>query len=373
MSQPVNPDYMQEALALARRGRALASPNPMVGAVVVRGGEVVGRGFHTWENRDHAEVAALAEAGDKARGATVYVHLEPCSHYGRTPPCVDALIAAGVAMVVAPLEDPNRLVRGEGFRKLRAAGIEVELAPEFAAEAAKLNEPFLHYARTGRPLVTLKAAITLDGKISAPDDNRGWITSERARAHVQELRHDHDAILTGIGTVLADDPLLTDRTGNGRSRPLLRIVMDSQLRLPVDSKMARSAGGDLVAVTTSASSADRRAQLAARGIQVLVFDGPGGRADLAALISWLGERRYLSLMIEAGSKLNWTALESGLVDRVFFYYAPKILGGLEALPLAGGIGRRRRVDAIRLHDLTLHSIPPDEFAVEAYPDVYRNH
>ncbi|MGP8246461.1 MAG: bifunctional diaminohydroxyphosphoribosylaminopyrimidine deaminase/5-amino-6-(5-phosphoribosylamino)uracil reductase RibD [Bryobacteraceae bacterium] len=374
MKQPINPDYMREALELARRGRALASPNPMVGAVVVAdGGEVVGRGFHTWESRDHAEVVALAEAGGKARGATVYVNLEPCSHYGRTPPCADALIAAGVARVVAPLEDPNPLVRGEGFRKLRAAGIEVEMTLEFAAEAAKLNEPFLHFARTSRPLVTLKAAITLDGKISAPDDNSGWITSERARAHVQELRHDHDAILTGIGTVLADDPLLTDRTGNNRSRPLLRIVMDSQLRLPLDSKMARSARGDLVAVTTSASSADRRAKLAARGIQVLVFDGPGGRADLAALISWLGEHRYLSLMIEAGSKLNWTALESGLVDRVFFYYAPKILGGLEALPLAGGIGRRRRADAIRLHDLTLHSIPPDEFAVEGYLDVYRNH
>ena len=239
MSQAVNPDYMREALALARRGRALASPNPMVGAVVVNGGEVVGRGFHTWETRDHAEVVALAEAGDKARGATVYVNLEPCSHYGRTPPCADALIAAGVARVVAPLEDPNRLVRGEGFRKLRVAGIEVEMAPEFAAEAAKLNEPFLYFARTGRPLVTLKAAITLDGKISAPDDNRGWITSERARAHVQELRHDHDAILTGIGTVLADDCLLNDRTGLPRRRPLLRIVMDSQLRMSLESKMAR--------------------------------------------------------------------------------------------------------------------------------------
>jgi diaminohydroxyphosphoribosylaminopyrimidine deaminase/5-amino-6-(5-phosphoribosylamino)uracil reductase len=367
-----NPDYMREALELARRGRALASPNPMVGTVVARDGEVVGRGFHTWEGRDHAEIVALAEAGEKARGAAVYVSLEPCSHFGRTPPCVDALIAAGVARVVAPLEDPNPRVRGEGFRKLRAAGIEVIVTPEFAAEAAKLNEPFLHYARTGRPLVTLKAAITLDGKISAPDDNRGWITSERARAHVQELRHDHDAILTGIGTVLADDPLLTDRTNLERARPLLRIVMDSQLRLPVDSKMTRSAQGDVVAVTTSASSADRRAQLEARGVQVLVFDGPGGRADLGALIRWLGEKRCLSLMIEAGSKLNWTALESGLVDRVFFYYAPKILGGLEALSLAGGIGRRRRADAIRLHGVTLHPIPPDEFAVEGYLDVYRN-
>ena len=357
---------MREALDLARQGRALASPNPMVGAVVVRDNQIVGRGFHTWAGVQHAEIIALSQAGEQARGATVYLNLEPCSHQGRTPPCADALIEAGVARVIAALEDPNPLVAGDGFRKLRAAGVEVEIAAEFAAEAAKLNEPFVHFMRTGRPLVTLKTAITLDGKISAPDDNRGWITSERARAHVQELRHDHDAILTGIGTVLADDPLLTDRLGLPRCRPLLRIVMDSQLRLPLDSKMARSAAGDVVVVSTSASSQERRKAFEARGIRVLVFDGPGGRADLHGAIQWLGTQRYLSLMIEAGAKLNWTALESGCVDRIFFYYGPKILGGLEALPLAGGIGRRRRADAIRIHDVTIHQIPPDEFAVEGY-------
>ncbi len=362
---------MREALDLARKGRALATPNPMVGAVLAQGSEVVGRGFHTYAGLQHAEIVALAEAGDKARGATLYVNLEPCAHHGRTPPCVDAIVAAGVARVVAAVEDPNPQVSGAGFRRLRDAGIEVELAPEFAAEAAKLNEPFLHFMRTRRPLVTLKTAITLDGKISAPDDNAGWITSERARAHVQELRHDHDAILTGIGTALADNPLLTDRTGLPRDRPLLRIVMDSQLRLPPDSKLVRSAEGDVVAVATSAASAERRKALEARGIQVLSFDGPGGRADLRSVIDWLGERRYLSLMIEAGSKLNWTALESGCVDRIFFYYGPKILGGMEALPLAGGIGRRKRSDAIRIHNVAVHSIPPDEFAVEGY--VHRDH
>jgi len=361
---------MREALDLARQGRSLASPNPMVGAVVVRDGQVVGRGFHTWAGVQHAEAIAVAQAGGLARGATLYLNLEPCSHQGRTPPCADVLIQAGIARVVAPIEDPNPLVAGEGFRKLRAAGVEVEIAAEFAAEAAKLNEPFLHFIRTGRPLVTLKTAITLDGKISAPDDNRGWITSERSRAHVQGLRHDHDAILTGIGTVLADDPLLTDRLDLPRCRPLLRIVMDSQLRLPLDSQMARGVAGDLVVVTTSASSGERRKTLEARGIRVLVFDGPGGRADLRGAIRWLGAERYLSLMIEAGSKLNWTALESGCVDRIFFYYGPKILGGLEALPLAGGIGRRRRADAIRVHGVTIHPIPPDEFAVEGYLNVH---
>ena len=368
-----NNDFMREALDLARQGRALASPNPMVGAVVVRDGAVVGRGVYTWAGVRHAEVIALAEAGAQARGATVYVSLEPCSHQGRTPPCADALIEAGVARVVAAMQDPNPLVSGEGFRKLRDAGIEVEIASGYAAEAEKLNEPFVHFMRTGRPLVTLKAAITLDGKISAPDDNRGWITSERARAHVQELRHDHDAILTGIGTVLADDCALTDRTGMPRARPLLRIVMDSQLRLPADSKMVRGAAGDLAVVTTSASAPERRKAMEARGITVLVFDGPGGRADLAETIEWLGRQKYLSLMIEAGSKLNWSALESACVDRIFFYYGPKILGGLEALPLAGGIGRRRRADAIRIGGVTIHPIPPDEFAVEGYVDVHRDY
>jgi diaminohydroxyphosphoribosylaminopyrimidine deaminase/5-amino-6-(5-phosphoribosylamino)uracil reductase len=363
--------FMREALDLARKGRALASPNPMVGAVIARGATVVGRGFHTYAGMQHAEILALAEAGEQARSATLYVNLEPCSHHGRTPPCVDAIIAAGVARVVAAGQDHNPLVSGEGFRRLREAGVEVVMATDFAAEAAKLNEPFLHLMRTRRPLVTLKTAITLDGKISAPDDNAGWITSERARAHVQELRHDHDAILTGIGTVLADDPRLTDRTGLPRNRPLLRIVMDSQLRLPPDSKMVRGAAGDLVAVGTSAASAERRKALESRGVQVLLFDGPGGRSDLRSVVDWLGERRYLSLMIEAGSKLNWAALESGCVDRIFFYYGPKILGGMEALPLAGGIGRRKRSDAIRIEKVTVHSIPPDEFAVEGY--VHRDH
>src|ERR1051325_8890276 len=285
-------EFMREALALARQGRAQASPNPMVGAVVVRDGTVVGRGFHTYAGLRHAEIIALEEAGERARGATVYINLEPCAHHGRTPPCADALVAAGVARVVAAMQDPNPRVAGAGFRKLRAAGIDTAIASEFTVEAEKLNEPFVHFMRQGRPLVTLKTAITLDGKISAPDDNRGWITSERARAHVQELRHDHDAILTGIGTVLSDDCLLTDRTALPRGRPLLRVVMDSQLRLPLDSKMARSAAGDVVVVTTSASPAERRKAIEGRGIEVLVMDGRGGRADLVSAVSWLAGRKY---------------------------------------------------------------------------------
>jgi len=242
----------------------------------------------------------------------------------------------------------------------------VEPAEEFRAEAKKLNEDFVHFMRTGRPLVTLKAALTLDGKIAAPDDNHGWITSEVARAHVQQLRHQADAILTGVGTVLADDCRLTDRTGLPRSRPLQRVVADSQLRIPLDSQMVTGTKDDLAVVGTSAASAERRKALESRGVKVLAFDGPGGRTDLRRLVEWMGGEKRLSLIIEAGSMLNWAALDSGIVDKVFFYYAPKILGGTEALPVAGGLGRRRRMDAILLNRVHVHSIAEDEFALEGY-------
>lgn len=359
-------NYMREALDLARKGVALATPNPVVGAVLVRDGAIAGRGFHTWEGVKHAEILALEEAGERARGATLYITLEPCAHTGRTGPCADALIAAGIAKVVAACGDPNPLVAGEGFRRLRAAGIEVEMDAEARAEAEKLNEAFFHFVRTGKPLVTLKSALTLDGKISAPEDNTGWITSARARAHVQTVRHAHDAIVTGIGTALADDPMLTDRSGLPRARPLLRVVLDSTLRLPAESRLVKSAGGDLLIVTTSASSAERRKALEAHGAEVKIFDGPRGRVDLRDVISLLAERKCLSVLIEAGSMLNWVALENGVVDKVFLYYAPKILGGLQSLPLAGGTGRLSRADAIVLERLTIHSIPPDEFATEAW-------
>jgi diaminohydroxyphosphoribosylaminopyrimidine deaminase / 5-amino-6-(5-phosphoribosylamino)uracil reductase len=356
--------YSEEAIALARKGRGLTSPNPLVGAVLVREGAVVGRGVHTFPGVKHAEVLALEEAGEQARGATLYINLEPCSHQGRTGPCVDALIAAGVAKVVAGMEDPNPRVSGEGFRKLREAGIEVVV--EDSKAAWKVNEPFAHFMRNGLPLVTLKTALTLDGKIAAPDDNRGWITSATARSHVQQLRHDSDAILTGIGTVLADDCFLTDRSGLPRHRPLMRVVLDSRLRLPISSQMVAKIDHDLAVVTTSAAAPERKKALEDRGAKVLTFDGPGGRADIQRTVQWLGEQQYLSLLVEAGSKVNWAVLEAEAADKVFFYYAPKILGGTESLSMAGGIGRRRRVDAIRIRNIELHSISQDEFAVEGY-------
>jgi diaminohydroxyphosphoribosylaminopyrimidine deaminase/5-amino-6-(5-phosphoribosylamino)uracil reductase len=366
MTTPGDALYLREALELAAQGYARTSPNPMVGAVIVRDGQVVGRGFHTYSGVKHAEIEALEEAGDAARGATIYVNLEPCSHEGRTGPCAQAIIDAGVKRVVCTMLDPNPQVSGRGFQRMREAGIEVDETEVLRVEAEKLNEPFVHSMRTGRPLVTLKSALTLDGKIAAPDDNDGWITSAQARAHVQHLRHGADAILTGIGTVLADDCLLTDRTGQKRSRPLLRIVADSLLRIPVHSKMVESCQRDILVTATTAASKERRTALERAGVRVEVFDGPGGRVDLGSLVQSLGREQYRSLMIEAGSKMNWAALESGVVDKIFFYYGAKILGGLQSLPMAGGAGRRRRADAIRVKNVQLHNIAPDEFAVEAY-------
>lgn len=357
---------MAEALAEAAKGAGLTSPNPAVGAVVVRNGQIVARGHHIFANRKHAEVVALEAAGDAARGSDMYVTLEPCSHFGRTPPCAEAVIAAGIARVVCAMQDPNPVVSGNGIARLRDAGITVEIEANAMEPAEKLNEAYAHFMRTGLPLVTLKAALTLDGKIAAPEDNEGWITSEMARRHVQTLRHATDSILTGIGTVLADNPMLNDRSGLPRSRPLMRVVVDSQLRLPPDFRMVRSTQQDLTVITTSAAPDERRRVLEDAGVRVVVLDGPGGRTSFPETVRWLASEKYHSLMIEAGSKVNWAALESGVVDKIFFYYAPKILGGMQSLPVAGGTGRRRRVDAIRFRDVQLHSIAPNEFAVEAW-------
>jgi diaminohydroxyphosphoribosylaminopyrimidine deaminase/5-amino-6-(5-phosphoribosylamino)uracil reductase len=220
--------------------------------------------------------------------------------------------------------------------------------------------------RTKLPLVTVKSAVTLDGKIAAPEDNGGWITSETARKHVQTLRHQSDAIVTGIGTVVTDDCRLTDRSGLERSRPLLRIVLDSQLRLPPASKMVEGVRGDLLVVTTSAAPSVRRRILEDKGVEVLSLDGRDGRTDLRALLNVLAERKCLSLMVEAGSKVNWAFFETGVADKIYFYYAPKILGGLHSLPVAGGAGRKRRKDAIKFRNVKIHPISTDEFAVEAW-------
>ncbi|HWP84861.1 MAG TPA: bifunctional diaminohydroxyphosphoribosylaminopyrimidine deaminase/5-amino-6-(5-phosphoribosylamino)uracil reductase RibD [Terriglobia bacterium] len=363
--------YMRRALELAAQGTALASPNPMVGAVLVGDGEVVGEAFHTYEGRKHAEVIAIEQAGGRARGATLYINLEPCCHTGRTGPCTEAVIAAGIRRVVAAMPDPNPQVSGKGFEQLRQAGITVEIGL-LREEAERLNEAFACYIRTGRPLVTLKTAMTLDGRIAAPEDNSGWVTSEAARAHVQQQRHAHDAIWTGIGTILADDPLLTDRTGLPRRRPLLRVVMDSKLRTPLTARLLEHVKDDLLIFCSADADPQRRRALEQRGAQLCALAG-GTRPDLRLAAEELGKRQITSVLLEAGAELNGAALDAGLVDKVFLYYAPKILGCAGAMPMASGGGVRNMRDALLVRRLRHHQFGED-FAIEGYlHDVYGNH
>jgi diaminohydroxyphosphoribosylaminopyrimidine deaminase/5-amino-6-(5-phosphoribosylamino)uracil reductase len=381
LDQSTDEQFLRRALDLARQGIGLASPNPYVGAVIVdQTGSIAGTGVYTYDGVKHAEVRALESAGDKARGGTLYINLEPHSHQGRTAPCTDALITAGICRVVASMPDPNPKVSGRGFEKLRAAGIHVEVGG-LEAEARRLNEAFARYIRHGVPLVTLKSAMTLDGKIAPPREAAakhtagipagGWITGEASRANVQQQRHQSDAILVGVGTILADDPLLTDRSGNPRRRPLLRVILDSHLRLPLESRLVQSLGNEGVGkkdVLVFCSSPDKKkkAELEARGVRVeqLPPDTPDGRPDFRAILRRLGQLEITSVMIEGGSTVNGAALASGVVDKVFLYYAPKILGA-GSVPFAAGAGFHQLDEALQVKHLQLHRFGED-FAVEGY-------
>jgi diaminohydroxyphosphoribosylaminopyrimidine deaminase/5-amino-6-(5-phosphoribosylamino)uracil reductase len=368
--------FLRRALDLARRGIALASPNPYVGAVIVdTRGDIVGTGVFVYDGVNHAEVRALEQAGGKARGGTLYINLEPHSHQGRTPPCTDALIAAGIRRVVASMPDPNPKVSGRGFEKLRAAGFQVEVGG-LEAEARRLNEAFARYIRHGVPLVTLKSAMTLDGKIAPPPAASvkrvagtpagGWITGEAARANVQQQRHQHDAIVVGVGTILADDPLLTDRSGNPRRRPLLRAILDSHLRLPLYSRVVQSAANDVLVFYSSADT-ERKNALEARGIRVeqLPSSAPDDRPDIQAVLRRLGELEITSVMIEGGSTVNGAALASGAVDKVFLYYAPKIMASEGSIPFASGTSFEQVEKPLPVKHARLHRFGED-FAVEGY-------
>ena len=387
--------YLRMALELASQGVGMTSPNPAVGAVIVDdGGNVVGTGWHRYEEKKHAEVLAIEQAAGKARNATLYLNLEPCCHIGRTGPCTSAIFDAGIKRVVAAMSDPNPRVSGRGFEELRGAGIVVEMADgELREEARTLNEAFAKYIQHGTPLITLKAGMTLDGKIAPPpgeQDNptalgsagatRGWITSEEARAHVQTLRHQSDAILVGVGTVIADDPLLTDRTNLPRRRPLLRVIVDSRLRLPLESRLVQTAQNDVIVFCGFAEERHKRA-LEERGIQVeqlplyppawvlaaggRSFKSGDNRPDMRALAKRLGELEITSLLIEGGAMINWAALSSGIVDKVFLFYSPKILAGTGAVPFASGEGFKHMTEAAQVKSLRIHRFGED-FAVEGY-------
>lgn len=372
--------HLHHSLELASQGIGLASPNPYVGAVIADiHGNVVGSATYTYDGVKHAEILALEQAGAKARGGTLYINLEPHAHQGKTPPCTDALIHAGIHRVVASMADPNPKVSGSGFEQLRTAGIHVEIG-RLEEQARRLNEAFARYIRHGTPFVTLKAAMTLDGKIAPPPMEAlatkagipagGWITSEVARGHVQELRHQHDAILVGAGTVLSDNPLLTDRTGRLRRRPLLRVILDSHLRLPLDSRLVRSLAGenknDVLVFCTSANE-QKQAELKRLGVRIEkipAFESEG-RPDLSAILRRLGQLEILSVMIEGGATVNWAALAAGVVDKVFLFYAPKILGGTGSVPFAAGPGFCQMSQAAQVKRLRMHRFGED-FAVEGY-------
>lgn len=356
---------MDHALDFARKGVGLASPNPTVGCVIVRDGEIVGQGFHQYEYRDHAEVVALKAAGAKAQGATLYVTLEPCSHTGRTGPCTEAIIAAGVTRVVAAMQDPNPATEGRGFERLRSAGIEVVSGVQ-EEQAQRLNEAFARYIRAKKPFVTLKSGLTLDGQLAlkkpskTSQPNREWVTSEESRAEVHRMRHASDALLTGVGTIIADDPFLTDRSGLERRRRLQRIILDSKLRIPTNSRIVKTADDDLIVFTHAKLESPKARKLQNAGVEIVRASTWRGRIDLAAVITELARREIISVLLEAGPTLNGVALAGNFVDKVALFFAPKFAGDA-GVPLA----HLATAPNLSLQRLRLNQYGPD-FSVEGY-------
>jgi len=344
ISAQTDEKFMRRALKLATQTTAQTSPNPQVGCVLTRAGEIIGERAHFYALYDHAEIAALKQAaanGHATAGATAYVTLEPCSHHGRTGPCADALIAAGITRCVIATQDPNPQVSGAGIARLRAAGVTVELGL-LQQPARDLNDAFAHFIRTGRPLVTLKAALSVDGKLAPPPASRfpnqpHWLTGPAARADVQLLRHASDAILTGIGTVLADNPNLSDRTNLPRRRPLLRVILDTNLRTPLNSQLIlTAAGNDLLILHAATASSTKAEALRAAGAEVEPIPAHNGRLSLPAVLTLLAERHSTSLLLEAGSQINGAFIQQDLVDKAVLFYSETELGSA-ALPFATGI------------------------------------
>jgi diaminohydroxyphosphoribosylaminopyrimidine deaminase/5-amino-6-(5-phosphoribosylamino)uracil reductase len=366
-----NERFSSRAIELARQGIALAHPNPMVGAVIVKDESVIGEGHHEYSKLDHAEVVALRQAGANARGATLYVSLEPCCSAGRTGPCTNAIIAAGIKRVVASMPDPNPDVSGKGFEQLRSAGIRVDIGA-CEADARRTNEDYARWIQSGIPLVVLKTALTLDGQIASRAGSTTWITSEQSRAAVQSLRHEADVLLTGIGTVLADDPRMSDRTGLPRRRRLLRAVVDSKLRMPLKSSLVKSAEGDLIIFTTQSPDSPRARALAKAGAEVVRVKPRAGKVDLQAVVRELGKREMLNVILEGGTALNGAALEAGIVDKMILFYAPKLMG-VGGVPVASMPAARWFEKSPALGDLRITQYGPD-FCVEGYfRDVYGDH
>ncbi len=357
--------FMKYALDLAQRGSGFTNPNPLVGALIVRDGSIIAEGYHHYCGGEHAEVDALKNSFADPAGATMYVTLEPCSHYGRTPPCVDAIIAAGIKHVFVGCCDPNPLVAGRGIAKLRDAGIEVSEGV-LEDECRRLNEIFFSYITRRRPFVILKSAMTLDGKIATHSGDSRWVTGAESRAFVHTLRQRCAAVMTGIGTVLADDPSLTTRIEGAKTRDALRVIVDSRGRTPLSSRILtqKSDAKTLIALT-QAAPAESITALEKAGAKVLVLPEQKGRVDLAALMGELYKMQIDSVLLEGGSTLNYAALEAGIVDKVLFFIAPKILGGENAKTPVGGEGVAYMKDAIEVYSLSCHNFSGD-LLVEGY-------
>jgi len=358
MADQEDQKFMKRAIQLARRGRGKTSPNPMVGAVVVRKGKIVGEGFHSGPGLPHAEVLALAQAGGRARGATLYTNLEPCCHTAkRTPPCTDAIIRSGIKRVVVAMTDPNPMVSGKGFHILRQAGIEVVEAI-LRPEAERLNEVFIKYITTQRPFVILKAAMTLDGRIATRSGTSRWITGEAARREVHRLRSEVDAVMVGIGTVLADDPMLTARR-RGAKNPM-RVVIDPSLRTPLNARIITSiTEAPTLLLTTSKAPSGKIKKLKERGAQIELLPHTKGEVVFDAILDRLGKAGVTSLLIEGGGRVNGMALRARAVDRVIFYVAPKLLCGEDAKGVVAGRSISDLSQAIRLERFKIRRIGED--------------
>ena len=351
--------YMKMALALAVKAKGLTSPNPMVGAVVVKRGRVVGEGYHKRAGSDHAEVIALKKSAGRAAGATLYVNLEPCAHYGKTPPCVDRVINSGIKRVVTGMIDPNPLTRGKGSLILRRAGIDVKngVLPE---ESKRLNEAFITYITEKRPFVTVKAAESIDGKIATRKGDSRWISSEKSRRMVHAMRSEADAVMVGVNTVVADDPLLTSRMNGSARRQPLRIIVDARLSAPLSSKVfSKKLAGNTIVATTRYASRNKMNALEKKGVELLTFNGSGRRVDLKKLLKALSARGVINLLVEGGGTLISSLLNEGLVDKVLFFIAPKIIGGSSAVTAVEGAGAAKVKDAIKIESISVERAGED--------------
>jgi diaminohydroxyphosphoribosylaminopyrimidine deaminase/5-amino-6-(5-phosphoribosylamino)uracil reductase len=354
--------WMKRVLRLAEKGRGRTSPNPMVGAVIVKKGEVVGEGYHAKAGTDHAEIVAIKQAREAARGATLYLNLEPCTHYGRTPPCAPAVIEAKVKRAVIGMEDPNPLVRGRGLKSLKRAGLDVEVGV-LEKECRRLNEAYCKYILKKEPFVILKVAATLDGKIATKEGDSKWISGETSRNFVHRIRNQVDGVVIGIGTVLKDDPQLTTRIKNGRDP--YRVILDSRLRIPEEAKVIGISPSKAIIATTELADKDKIESLEKKGVRILIIDSKKGRVDLETCLYKLGEMGMMNLLVEGGSQINGSFLDEGLIDKILLFFSPKLIGDREALGIFGGSGKATLKEAIPLNKLRVRRMGED-ILIEGY-------